>query len=217
MEEYKKILAEKGLVAIDLRSFPDQNLLDIASLFGRIVPGARGEIIQLLPARDKGYGPIGSFSYTAGYDAFPWHTDTAYWPRPARYLMLTSDKPSPCATLYQDFYIIKAAIPNFDYLMSRAVFMLNVPGQKRYVSPFFLGENGERGYRLDFHIYRPMNEEAHHIMEKINVVLSSHYNRMVWTGANAVIIDNWRYIHAREDVNRDKTRILKRIYINELV
>lgn len=119
IEDYKNELREKGIVELYLDAFTCSSLLEIASCFGKVIPGARGEWIQLLPARDKGDGPIGSFSYKVGYDAFPWHTDTAYWNKPAHYLFLTSSDASPCATLYQSFDVIKEAIPDFDYLTSR--------------------------------------------------------------------------------------------------
>lgn len=214
--DYKNKLLETGIVELDLDAFTSSDILDIASSFGIVVPGARGELIQLLPARDKGGGPIGSFSYKVGYDAFPWHTDTAYWNRPARYLFLTSSDASPCATLYQSFDVVRGAIPNFDYLMSRAVFLLDVPGQKRYLSPRLEGDGRISGFRLDFHIYRPMNEEASRVLDEVGAFLSVNYYRLLWTGHNAVVIDNWRFIHAREAAYEDKTRILKRIYINEL-
>lgn len=216
IEEYIKTLRKNGIVELDLDAFPDQSILDIASSFGVVMPGARGEMIQLIPARDKGDGPVGSFSYVVGYDAFPWHTDTAYWNIPARYLFLTSPAASSCATLYQGFDVVKTAVPGFDYLMSRAVFLLDVPGQKRYLSPRFEGGGGVTGFRLDFHIYRPMNEEAERVLNQVGAFLSDNFNRFLWTGNNAVIIDNWRFIHAREAAYEDKTRVLKRIYINEL-
>jgi len=56
------MLRQNGIMELDLDSFPDQDILDIASSFGEVMPGARGELIQLIPARDKGDGPVGSFS-----------------------------------------------------------------------------------------------------------------------------------------------------------
>lgn len=215
IERYKDELARNGIVEIDCDSISDENLLTISSMFGRVVPGARGELIQPLPARDVGSGPKGSFSHIVGYGAFPWHTDTAYWEIPARYLLLSSDKESSCATLYQDLNVIKQSIPDYDYLISRAVYLLDVKGKKRYLSPLF--EVGEkRGVRLDFHIYRPANKEAILLNEIVGKELKDNCRRLIWTGKNAVILDNWRVIHAREDARDDKKRVLKRVYINEL-
>ena len=201
-------LIKQGLAVIDASFDSDEGFLDFAKRLGHVVPGARGEMVQNLPARQKGEGPIGSFSYTVGYESFPWHTDTAYWDRPARYLLLYSPVASPCATTYQSFEAIKTAIPDFDYLMERAVFLLDVPGKRHYLSPSIDG----KGYRLDFHIYRPVNDEAF-----VSEYLLKNHLRHVWSGKEVVIMDNWRFIHAREDAQKDKSRLLKRIYINELV
>ncbi len=129
--------------------------------------------------------------------------------------MLASEEESPCATLCQNFDKLRDMVPDFDYLMNRAVFILDVPGQKRYLSPIFKCRS-KIGYRLDFHIYRPANTEAETLKTDTLGELDSHFRRHVWGGHGAVIIDNWRMIHAREDANNDKNRVLKRIYINEL-
>lgn len=214
--KYKKSLLKEGLVVINASPQTDQELLDLAMQLGTVIPGAREEMVQYLPAREKGEGPVGSFSHIVGYDCFPWHTDTAYWEVPTRYLLLFSPVASPCATTYQSFESIKASIPDFDYLMDRAVFLLDVPGQKRYLSPHIRKEN-EVGYRLDFHIYRPMNYEAAILQDLVSDYLSNNHLKHMWTGKDVIVLDNWKYIHAREDAHNDQARVLKRIYINELV
>lgn len=213
LDRDKSNLIRQGLAVIDAAFDSDQGLLDFAKSFGHIIPGARGEMVQNLPARRKGEGPVGSFSYTVGYGSFPWHTDTAYWDRPARYLLLYSPTASSCATTYQSFETIKTAIPDFEYLMDRAVFLLDDPGKRHYLSPRIDG----KGYRLDFHIYRPVNDEAVLLRNLISEFLSKNYMRHVWTGKEVIVMDNWRYIHAREDAHNDPSRLLKRIYIDELV
>lgn len=213
---YKDLLHRNGIVEIPCEDFSDETLLALASSFGKVVPGARGEMVQTLPAREKGNGPKGSFSYVVGYEQFPWHTDTAYWDVPARFLLLASEKASSCATTYQSFDDIKNGIADFDYLMARAVYLMDVPGERRYVSPCF-DFLGRSGYRLDFHIYKPMNMEAENLMRLVGMMLEKSYHRHLWTGKNVVVMDNWRMIHGREAAIEDKNRILKRIYINELV
>lgn len=208
-------LLDKGILDIPVQDFRDESLLKLASRFGKVIPGARNELVQLLPAREKGQGPIGSFSYSVGYGSFPWHTDTSYWDIPARFLLLASEDKSPCATLFQDLHLIRDMIPDFDYLLSRAVFLLDIPGQRRYLSPVFCS-HGKKGIRLDYHIFRPANNEAIILNDLVNSILKDHFQRFVWTGHNAIIIDNWRMIHSRENAEIDRTRLLKRIYINEL-
>lgn len=208
-------LREQGYVVFDTDT-SDESLLKIASLFGVVVPGERGVLVQPLKAQEKGKGSIGSFTYMVGYDAFPWHTDTAYWEIPVRYLMLTSEKPSPCATLARSFESLAKNIDDFYYLAERSVYMLNIPGKRKLLSPV-MKKHGEMGFRFDFHIYKPMNEEAKILSSLMLEQLNNESQRVVWSGNNVLVLDNWRLIHAREDASQDKNRSLKRIYINELV
>ena len=213
--DIKSALREHGYAVFDADT-SDESLLKIASLFGVVVPGDRGDLVQSLLAQEKGKGSYGSFTYKVGYDAFPWHTDTAYWEVPVRYLMLTSEKPSPCATLARSFESLATNIDDFIYLAERSVYLLNIPGRKRMLSPV-IKKHEEMGFRFDFHIYKPMNEEAKTLSGLIQEQLNKEFQRIVWTGNNVLVLDNWRLIHAREDASQDKNRSLKRVYINELV
>lgn len=215
IDNIKKNLRREGLVVFDVDK-NDISLQELASCFGMVVLGDKGDIIQPLHAQDKGNGSYGSFTYNVGYDAFPWHTDTAYWEIPVRYLMLTSDKPSPCATIARSFESLIECIADFDYLAERAVYMLNIPGRRKLLSPV-IRRRELTGYRFDFNIYKPMNKEAVILSDMILMELSKKHERVVWNGNNVAIIDNWRFIHAREDAHQDKNRILKRLYIDELV
>lgn len=215
VKELKEELQRKGFVVFDYEKSQIE-LPVLASMFGDLVLGDKGDIIQTLKAQEKGSGSYGSFSYKVGFDSFPWHTDTAYWEEPVRYLMLTSDKPSPCATTIRTFASIESVIDDFAYLVDRAVFMLDIPGKRRFLSPV-LRKGAVKGYRLDFHIYRPINEEAKLLSTAVKDELSKEYEKVVWTGNNVAVIDNWRVIHSRENAYNDKNRVLNRLYINELV
>lgn len=215
VKELKEELQRKGFVVFDYEKSQIE-LPVLASMFGDLVPGDKGDIIQTLKAQEKGSGSYGSFSYKVGFDSFPWHTDTAYWEEPVRYLMLTSDKPSPCATTIRTFASIESVIDDFAYLVDRAVFMLDIPGKRRFLSPV-LRKGAVKGYRLDFHIYRPINEEAKLLSTAVKDELSKEYEKVVWTGNNVAVIDNWSVIHSRENAYNDKNRVLNRLYINELV
>ncbi len=213
--ELNNQLKTNGYVVFDIDK-SRVGLSTIASIFGTVIHGDHGDIIQTLRAQEKGNGSYGSFTYKVGYDCFPWHTDTAYWSVPARYLLLTSDMPSPCATTVRSFASIATSIEEFDYLVRRAVYLLDIPGKRRYLSPI-IQEGGKIGYRLDLHIYRPMNHEAKQLSYLVQEQLLKEYYRVVWTGSNVAVIDNWQMIHSREAAYNDKNRVLKRIYINELV
>ena len=62
-----------------------------------------------------------------------------------------------------------------------------------------------------------MNEEAQLLSSLVQDELNKKCDRVLWTGENVAVIDNWHVIHSRESAHQDKSRILKRLYINELV
>ena len=211
----KESLCRNGFVVFDIDKSHTE-LPVLASMFGRVLPGDNGDIVQTLKAQERGNGSYGSFTYIVGYDSFPWHTDTAYWEIPTRYLMLTSDKSSPCATTIRTFDSLEKHIPDFTYLMERAVYLLDIAGKRKYLSPL-MNKGANIGYRLDLHIYKPMNEEAQLLSSLVQDELNKKCDRVLWTGENVAVIDNWHVIHSRESAHQDKSRILKRLYINELV
>lgn len=58
--DYKNKLLETGIVELDLDAFTSSDILDIASSFGIVVPGARGELIQLLLREIKEVDRLGA-------------------------------------------------------------------------------------------------------------------------------------------------------------
>lgn len=215
IDSIKQKLHQHGFVVFDADN-TDDCLLELSNKIGKVVPGDKGDLVQTLMAQDKGGGSYGSFTYSVGYGAFPWHTDTAYWDSPVRYLMLTSEKPSTCATLARTFDSLAANIEDFMYLAERSVFMLDIPGKRRMLTPV-VKKTGLIGYRFDFHIYKPMNKEAIRLSDLMLEQLHNDSQRVIWTGHNVLLLDNWLVVHSRECAINDRSRSLKRIYINELV
>ena len=123
-------LGQDGYVVFDVNK-EVTDLQEVAKRFGRVIPGDKGDVVQTLLAQDKGNGSYGAFTFKVGFGKFPWHTDTAYWDIPVRYLLLSSDKSSPCATITRSFESLKSVIEDFDYLAERAIFMLNIPGRRK--------------------------------------------------------------------------------------
>ena len=85
LDRLKTDLNQNGLVVFDINK-EEYKLEEVAGYFGHVIPGDKGDIVQTLLAQDKGKGSYGSFTFNVGYGAFPWHTDTAYWDNPVRYL-----------------------------------------------------------------------------------------------------------------------------------
>lgn len=201
------------LIAIIPDVSQNDNLVDIVSHYGNVIPGDNGELLQQLRALPVGSGIKNTFTNVYGYGAFPWHIDTAYWDLPVRRLALYSKCASPCATLYVPFDRIFTYNPMLLDYADAAVFLLWQPNGIRCVS-FKQRINNETLYRYDAHIMRPYNEAAKIIDKGIKESLSKiQIDRIEWNGSNMAIIDNWKGIHSREDAKNDKNRELYRIYI----
>ena len=211
--DIKRQLEASGIV---LLSKPESNerILELASSLGKVLPDNKGNIFQSLKARPNGMGPKGSFTNVLGFGEFPWHTDTAFWSIPARYLLLTSLNESQCATNYCHFKDVVAMFPEIISLTQKALFEMHLPSGISVV-PMQFKINGETGWRYDEHIMKPYNRQAkdvanmiHQSLKNPNLVKSIH-----WTGENIAIIDNWFGIHNRGECDETEQRELIRIYI----
>src|SRR5260370_12977058 len=63
-------------------------LLELARSIGRPVPSPSGELVRELAPKPPAAAGRGTLSKAYGMGAFPLHTDTAFWPVPARYVVL---------------------------------------------------------------------------------------------------------------------------------
>lgn len=190
----------------------ENNLILFAENFGKILADNNGKLIQTLKVTKKGTGILGSFSYIVGEGAFPWHTDTAFWDVPARYIILYSINPSKCPTNYIKFEDIFTNKKIFYKLADKALFTLNLPSLIRVI-PFKFNYN-IIGYRYDQHIMKPYNQEAKKLDYMIREGIAYHgYTPIEWDGKIVAIIDNWYGVHNRSTCFDEPERKLLRVYI----
>lgn len=207
-------LIEEGF-ALLTRPDNECELLSIASKYGKIVPDNNGNIIQKLRVRQKGAGIRNSFSYCFGQEKFPWHTDTAFWNIPVRYIMLSSQRPSTCTTNCVRIDKLFDDKEYFKFLSLRAIFLVRLPSSIR-VLPFLFKNANSYGYRYDQHIMTPYNKEAKELDQYIKEKLrKNNYSSIHWNGQCLALIDNWKVVHNRSKCINDPERELLRIYIGE--
>jgi alpha-ketoglutarate-dependent taurine dioxygenase len=149
-----------------------------------------------------------------GTDGFPFHTDTAHWDRPARYLALYCVDPGEGkrATLLQDsrvWYLDEfekelacRALWKTGHLQPRLCMLAEAAG-------------AEIAVRYDMDCMRPMTREARELKVLVEARIScSAQLRIEWRPECLLIIDNRRMVHARGKSSRpDKRRVLKRMLI----
>jgi L-asparagine oxygenase len=157
-----------------------------------------------------------------GTGAFPFHTDTAHWDHPARYLGLYCVDPGEGrrATLLLDSRVWVLDDDEQD-LACRALWATG------HVRPRFCTFAKKAGdglkIRYDMDCMKPMTKEAHGLKALVDArIQDCRSMRIEWEPQNLLIIDNRRMLHARASSTRpDAGRILKRMLIwgdqNEVV
>jgi L-asparagine oxygenase len=171
------------------------------------------------PVRDIRPQPLqfakeNTLSSRYGTDGFPFHTDTAHWDRPARYLALYCVDPGEGkrAILLQDSRVWRLDEVEKD-LACRALWKA---GHLRpRLCMLAEGAGGELTIRYDMDCMRPMTKEARELKALVEARIScSAQLRIEWQPECLLIIDNRRMMHARGKSSQpDKRRVLKRMLI----
>jgi hypothetical protein len=97
-------------------------------------------------------------------------------------------------------------------LAERAIFKIQTIHNQFYTSLLFR-EKGILAIKYDTNCMNPINDSAKkvaHLMREINPDVFE----ISWSGDKAIIIDNWKMLHGRREVNAGEKRELRRIYIN---
>ena len=190
-------------------------LIDLASSIGSIISLPDGRLFSILEPND-GHGAVaGTFSKKYAFSSFPFHTDTAYWARPARYIVMGAMSESSCKTLMLNMRLAVQELGSKAMLAAKmSIFTIKTIEGHKYTSGF-IKEGELEGFRFDPNIMSPKNPEANEFHTLISdYIATAEATSISWTGANAVIIDNWNTVHAREKVEEHQLdRRLIRIYV----
>ena len=208
-----KILKEKGWTEIENIS-SDEDLIKIAKGLGQLTNHPNGQLIGKLKPKDGSNSIKGTFSNQYGYDAFPLHTDTAFWPKPVRYVLLGSKDKSICNSFIVSVSDIWKQMTEDDKKEARqAIYLIKTIHGKFYSSLLFRDSITE-GLKYDPSCMQPLNKSAKKFQPKLEKALSEvNPKEIQWTGNKVVVIDNWRTLHGRRAAKADLKRELKRIYI----
>lgn len=212
-DKVKNDILAKGWCMVDFK-LNENELIDFSRQLGVVLPDDNGNSIQYLKPKSNLTGVRDSLSFNFGYSNFPFHTDTAFWPLPARYLVLTSENISDCSTFLFDFNLIFNECNAKELLdIKKSVFLLKTFAVQKFTT-LVIQEKETIGIRYDPNIMFPVNNSSKRTIELINCSLEKLKSIEVeWTGDNIIIVDNWRFMHSRGDTSNDKERLLKRIYL----
>jgi alpha-ketoglutarate-dependent taurine dioxygenase len=206
-------LEKKGWVEFENIS-TEGDLIEIANKFGKIVNHPNGELIGLLKPNDGEKVIKGTFSNIYGFNSFPLHTDTAFWIKPARYLLLNSIYSSSCSTFFISTETILNHFSNTELGQCRGAIFKVKTIHEQYYSSIFFNHNSITGLKYDPSCMFPANSKAKAFVNKFEQIISDiPLEKVKWTGNNAVIIDNWKMLHGRDTALKSEKRELRRIYI----
>ncbi|MBT1705273.1 TauD/TfdA family dioxygenase [Chryseosolibacter indicus] len=149
-----------------------------------------------------------------GMGEFPFHTDVAYWPMPAKYLAFYCLNPGQGGRVTR-IINLESKLDEFAKVIGQKSDLFVI---KKRAKPFYTklinGSKHDRWIRWDQEIMSPVIEPK--ISSRINEYISQQEAFNIhWKPDMLVIIDNRRMLHARGNSDViDSDRILKRIFIN---
>ncbi|PVZ72189.1 TauD/TfdA family dioxygenase [Pelagibaculum spongiae] len=200
-------------IAIVENIYSQDELIGLAKSIGNIRPHPNGEDVATLKSSDGTNSLTGTFSSTYGLSMFPFHSDTAFWGLPARYIIMGMFSTSRCTTNYISLRDIERFISD-DFLSKarRAIYLVETIEGSKYTSPVF-EVNDNYGFRFDPNIMTPANDYAKVFHEELVVAMNRVESiKIDWSGNKAVIFDNWNSLHSRSAV-KDESREIFRIYL----
>lgn len=193
----------------------DTDLLRLVEPLGRVRVDPRNpELVRDIQPQQAGAAKPNTLSSRYGTGGFPFHTDTAHWERPARYLLLYCVSPGEGMrpTRLQD----SRAWQLTDQEMSLACRALWAVGHRRVRLAHLAVPAGDRlSVRYDMDCMRPMTTEAGELKALLqHRIETTVETRNAWEPGTLLVIDNHRMVHARGEASRpDANRLLKRILI----
>lgn len=192
------------------------DLLEVASQFGTPLRAPTGETEKVLVPRTCPVPLRMNLSQLYGTGFFPFHSDTAFWPMPCRYLVMRATGDVRRSTLLLDFPALLMSLGTDVHRDARrAVWRTASFASGIYCSTYFAnGEN--RGWRYDADVMRPVNSAARRLAAILATFLITPPESIAvdWSSVSSLVVDNWRCLHARAAAPPNEApRFLSRIYV----
>lgn len=193
----------------------NRDLLELAAAFGTPRPATRdGPLVNLLAPRSRKDAPPRSLSMQYGDGRFPFHTDAAHWPVPPRYVVLRSvGSDSARPTLVAD--LLPSSLPvGIREALEYDVWLVN-GGRGRFLTSIIdSSDGGQTVVRFDSGCMTPAERSFGRSAAILATRARKVASAVLWRQGEALIIDNWRVVHARgPHPRRAEERLLERVMI----
>jgi hypothetical protein len=190
-------------------------MLEVAKTLGCPIPSPTGEVVKQIRVISASQARPDTLSAVHGIAEFPLHSDTAFWPLPARYVVLRVYGDVRRQTIIRPFEDILGKGDNrLRVLAETSVWVVRTPSAHFYSSMRFRLDN-QIGWRYDRQCMFPANDAAEELAATLDPVTTCGYGeRISWSGEEAVVLSNWKVLHGRGPAPREEhNRILERIYV----
>lgn len=191
------------------------DLMELANSLGRPLAAPTGELVKVLRPLERDQARPTSLSATYGRGEFPFHTDTAFWPRPTRYLVMRVVGDKRRTTQLLNFEHLWRTLDAHCLLaLRRSIWRTGRAGTIFCPLEFRVGQT--RGWRYDVQAMAPINSSATRARDAVDMAIQESRDKVEvsWPSADCLVIDNWRVLHARGPAPPDEgARFLFRVYV----
>jgi hypothetical protein len=190
-------------------------LLGLARSIGVPLPAPTGELVKRIPVTSASHAKRRTLSAAHGSEEFPLHTDTAFWPVPARYVVLRAVGDLRRYTTIRSFeHLFNAGRDSLLDLVKGSVWVVRTPSTSFYSGMNFHTSSGV-GWRYDHTCMFPANRLASVIRERLDFhIARDRGDPIVYAPYDAIVISNWTALHGRGPAPAaEGLRVLERVYV----
>lgn len=197
------------------RNVDSTRLLQIAKVLGKPAGELRSSaIVRKITPQPLHLAKPNTLSSRFGEGEFPFHTDTAYWEVPAKYVLLHCESPGSGArpTILIDIKSWDLTTDEKSNLCSEVWQTIN---GKVFLCTVMSHSPHDRILRFDEACMRPVTRRAFLGHDLIRAKIgASRKTTIRWGKGDLLVIDNHRLLHARGAANKtDRDRILNKILV----
>lgn len=194
------------------------DLVELADALGEITPSrVAGPAVDELRPKSATEASPRSLSGLHGLDAFPFHTDAAHHALPPRFVLLrfASERASKCRTLIA---VTPRRLSKKDReILEHDVWVVDGGRGRRFLTSILTHPDGYSRpmLRFDEGCMRPADKSLGEARAVVFRILEGRRVALEWAPGLAVVIDNWRALHARDAaLAGEEERVLERILVS---